>query len=152
VEEHVTEIREPNFTLDLPGDWEPVESSVPATFVYRTPDDHRTATVILLAVRPVYSIADPTRLLQDYLHHRSNFERGQDPTLALTPAVLLEDSELLQGGWGGVDSTTGRLLRHRVVLVNNLLADFCLRADDLDEAAFNLLAEEILGSATVSAE
>lgn len=147
----MTEIREPNFTVDLPGEWEPAETSEPGAQAYREVDGPGSLVVLLLAVRPVYAIADRRRLLEDYLKHRSTYENSQDPTLAFS-APIVADTEAIEGGWSAVDVLRERRVVHRTVFVGNLLADFRFECAGLDEAAFGQLAGGVLQSATVSAE
>ena len=148
----MTEIREPNFELDLPGDWEEVESPEPATYAYRDTAGDESVTVTLLAVRPMYAIADPARLLDDYLHHRSKFEQGQNPDLEQTEPVSVQQDGTFEGHWDAADVAGGRRSRHRVILVGSMLADFFYEAAGLDEAVFGVKADALLGSARATAE
>jgi hypothetical protein len=148
----VAEIRKPNLGLDVPGSWQESESAEPGTVAYRETEGNGIVTVTLLAVRSMYTIADPKRILDDYLHHRSSFERGHASTLEQSEPVSEESGEAVEGAWGGFDAATGSRHRHRVVLVRNLLADFRYEASGLDETEFDERAEAILGSATVSAD
>jgi hypothetical protein len=148
----VTEIREPNFAVDLPGAWEQVESTEPGMFSYRETDGEGEVTVTLLAVRPMFNIADPARLVDDYLHHRPKFERGRRPSLEQSEPVLRQGAGPIEGGWDGVDLATGHRLRHRVVLAGSLLVDFRYEVAGLDEAAFDERAAAVLGSAAVTGE
>jgi len=147
----VTEIREPNFTVDLPGNWEQTESSEAGAMTYREVDGPGSLVVLLLAVRPVYAIADRRRLLEDYLKHRSTYENAQDPELKFS-APVVADSEAVEGGWSATDVVRDRRMVHRTMLVDNLLADFRFESAGFDEAAFGQLAGEILQSATATAE
>ena len=148
---NVTEIREPNFSVDLPGDWERAESPEAGAIAFREVDGPGSLIVLLLAVRPVYAIADRYRLLADYLKHRSTYEQGADPAFAVSIPVASESGDI-EGGWDGIDADGGRRLRHRTLFVGNLLADFRFETSGLDEAAFHAVADSVLGSATVSAE
>jgi len=68
--------------------WERVESEQPGSFVFRETAGTGTVVVMLLAVRPVYAIADKGRLHADYMQHRAKYEVGQRPELAQNaPAV-----------------------------------------------------------------
>lgn len=148
----MTEIREPNFGLDLPGEWEPAESAEPGAFSYRGVDKGDTVVVMLLGVKPVFAIADPKRMLDDYLSHRSKYEGGQRPGLEQSDPTSEQLAQSVEGSWSGVDAPMRYRVRHRVILVGGLLADFRYDAVGLDEDAFDERAESILGSATVSAD
>jgi hypothetical protein len=137
--------------VDLPGEWEQTESSEAGAMVYREVDGPGSLVVLLLAVRPVYAIADRRRLLEDYLKHRSTYENAQDPALTFA-APVVADSEAVEGGWSAADAVRDRRMVHRTMLVDKLLADFRFETSGLDEAAFAQLAGEVLQSATVSAE
>jgi hypothetical protein len=148
----VTEIREPNFTLDLPGEWVPEELDQPGAYAYSKGDGDGLVTVTLLGVRPVYTLSDPKRLMDDYLHHRSNFEKGQAPSMEQSEPVSVQRGDTVEGGWEAFDLESGHHVRHRVVLMGSMLADFRYEAPDEDEMPFEARAEAILFSATVSAE
>jgi hypothetical protein len=146
----VTTIQETNFSLELPGEWEAIESGEPATFLYRDTAGDGAVSVMLLAVRPVYAIADPKRLLEDYLHHRSNYEAGQTPSAESSEPVSEQLAASVEGGWSSFDAAAGIWVRHRVVLQSSLLADFRYQTSAVDEAAFSLTADTILASATLA--
>ena len=146
----MTEIREANFSLDLPGVWEGTDSSEPGTFAYGEAGGEGSVTVTLLAVRPMFAIADPRRMVGDYLHHRTKFERGQNPSLEQSEPAMRPDTEPPEGEWDALDVATGRRQRHRVVIAGSLLADFRFEASGLDDAAFDTLATAVLESASVA--
>jgi hypothetical protein len=147
----VTEIREPNYSVDLPGEWEKAESLEPGTYVYREAGGRDTLSVTLLGVKPSFVIADKKMLLEQYMHHRGQFERGKAGTLQQTPAHTREVGDGVEGGWEAADATDGRKIAHRVIVTGPLLADFRYTAFDLDDATFRLRADGILGSAGASA-
>jgi len=138
--------------LDLPGQWERVESAEAGTFAYRETEGSGAVTVTLLSVKPVYTIADPGRLLTDYMLHRSKYEQGQVPSLNQSEPVSSPQPDTLEGGWDGIDLATGRRVRHRVVLAHNVLADFRYEASGADEAVFAEGADAVLDGATVRVE
>jgi hypothetical protein len=148
----VTEIREPNYRLDLPGEWEQAESLEEGTTVYRDTQGTDTVSVTLLGVKPVYAIADQKMLLEQYMQHRSTFEGGKGGSLEASQPVCEPRGDAFEGAWSAVDAETGRRLRHRVILIGGLLADFRFTAFDTAEDAFAQRAETILGSAGASAE
>lgn len=147
----MTEVREPNFGVDLPGQWEQVENAEPGTYAYRQTEGGDTLTVTLLAVRSMYSIADPKRLLDDYLHHRSTFEQGRDPGLEQSEPVSLECDDSFEGTWDGTEVASGRRVSHRVVLTGGLLADFRFEAAGLVKGEPDNRGDAVLASVTVSA-
>jgi len=147
----VTEIRETNFSVDLPGEWVPAESAEAGAMAYREVEGPGSLVVLLLGVRPVYAIADRCRLLEDFLKHRSTYESGQDPSLVLTTPVVA-DTEAIEGGWSAADNLRARRVVHRSILTGNLLVDFRFETSGLGEAEFGQLAGEVLQSATVSAQ
>jgi hypothetical protein len=143
----VTEIREPEFALDLPGEWEPFEAAEDEAVAYRETQGDGVVTVLLVGVRPVYAISDPKRLVDDYMQHRAKFETGKTPSLVNAEGESRRVGDAIEGGWDAVDSVTGRRVRHRVVLASNALADFRYEEPGADEAAFLEQADAILGSA-----
>jgi hypothetical protein len=151
-EDDVTELREPGFSLDLPGDWMQVESGEPGGLKYVEAGGTGVVTVMLLGVRPVYAIADSRRLLEDYLKHRSTFEKGQAPALEQSDPRSSQIGDEVEGEWHAVDAQSGTRLRHRVLLENSVLVDACYEAPDPDDAAFDAVADAILGSLQVSVE
>lgn len=148
----MTEVREHGFALDLPGDWEPAEASEPGAFVFRESGGDGVVTVMLLAVRPVYAIADTQRLLDDYLKHRAKYEQGQAPSLVHSEPTSWQDGDSVEGMWTGADASTGMRTRHRVVLARNVLADFRFEALEPDEVAFENRAQAVLEHAGLTAE
>ena len=146
------EIREPGFSLDLPGGWQRAEDGEPGSAVFRETEGDRTVTVMLLAVRPVYAIADRSRLHSDYMQHRSKFERGQRPSLRQSEPVARQMGPSVEGSWSAVDIESGRRQLHRVMLVGDVLADFCYEGSDADEAQFDERAASLLDTAKVVVE
>ena len=146
----VTQIREPNFGLDLPGEWEPTESVDEGTMVFRQAGGSARTSVTLLGVRPLFAIADQRRLLEDYMSHRSRFEEWRAPALKQSQLLAQDVCDVFDGVWSGEDPIAGRLVRHRVLLVGGLLADFAYEATGVDEAAFAKQADVVLGSATAT--
>lgn len=148
----MSEIREPGFSLDLPGMWEPEESDQPGSLVYRETAGSGVVTVMLLAIRPAYSIADRSRLHTDYMQHRSKYERGQTPSLEQSEPIAQRVGTVIEGSWNAEDGATGRHQLHRVVLSGDVLVDFCYEASDSDGVGFDDRAALILDSAVVTAE
>lgn len=148
----MTEIREPNYSIDLPGEWAPAETAEPGAFAYREIRGTANVTVTLLGVRPMFAIADQQRLLDDYMSHRAKFEQGQAPSLKQEPATSRQEGDSFEGSWAGTDWQTGRRTQHRVLLVNGLLADFLYEATGVEEKAFAEQADAVLGTATASAQ
>lgn len=146
-----TEIREPNFGIDLPGDWEQTQSPEDVALTFHQIDGPAALTVILLGVRPMFAIADQQRVLEDYMSHRSRFEEGLAPTLAHTDPVAEQVGDRVEGRWMGEDPTRDRIVRHRVILVDGLLAHFAYEATGAEAREFANEADEVLGSATASA-
>jgi hypothetical protein len=148
----VTEIRESKYSVDLPGSWTQAEEAEPGVSVYHEQDGTGVLTVTLLGVKPMFAIADPKRLLEDYLHHRSRFEQARDPAMQHSVPESCEVDGSFEGGWEGTAAEDGRRVRHRVLLADNLLAHFRYEAVGLDEAGFDDSAASILGSASMVAE
>jgi hypothetical protein len=151
-EADVTEIREPSYSVDLPGSWGGAEEPEPGVSVYRETDGTGILTVTLLGVKPMFAIADPKRLLDDYLQHRSRFEQARDPAMEFSATESSPMNESVEGGWEGFAAEENRRVRHRVMLADNLLAHFRYEAAGLDESNFDQRAEMILGSASVTVE
>jgi len=147
----ITELREPNFGVDLPGEWEQIPPAEDVAMAFAEVDGDRTLTVMLLAPKAVFSLADPVRMLQDYLSHRARFEAGQLPNLKATEPAVLDGSEVLAGGWSAVDPESGRRLRHYVVRDRELLADFCYAASGLAEDEFAAEADAVFATAYATA-
>jgi hypothetical protein len=145
-----TEIRQPNFGIDLPGDWEQMPSAEDIALSFRQVDGPAALTVVLLGVRPMFAIADQQRLLEDYMSHRSRFDEGRAPGLAHTSPVATRVDEKVEGSWMGEDPTLDRLVRHRVILADGLLADFAYEAIGAEARAFAVEADEVLATATAS--
>ena len=98
----------------------------------------------------MFTIADPLRLLDDYMHHRASFEGGRNSALEQTEPVSRQQDDSFEGEWGGVDAEQGRWVRHRVMLARNVLVDFRFEASAADLATFELEADAILGSAELT--
>lgn len=147
-----TQVREPNFALDLPGDWAQAESTEPGNFVYCSASTGETVSVMLLAVRPVYALADSQRLVSDYMSHRGRFEKGQSPMLEPSESSSSREGETIEGRWDAVDLATGDRVRHRVILLGTLLGDFRYEAAGMEEAAFDERADALLGGASLLAD
>lgn len=147
----MTEIREGAFSMELPDGWRPAESDEPGTSVYRGTVGGELVSVTLLAVAPVYAMADSRVLLEQYLHHRPRWEQGQDARLLQSEPILHDEDGLLEGAWIAEDPDTGRRLAHRVILEGTLLADVCYEAYGLDTEAFADRAAELLGAVEVTA-
>lgn len=146
----MTEISEYGVSLQLPGQWERTESEQPGSLVYRDTEGDDTVTVMLLSVRPVYAIADKERLLGDYVQHRQKFELGQRPSLQQSEPVTEDGNDSFEARWDGIDTATGAQQRHRTILSQNVLADFCYESPDTPLFAERVVA--LLASASVSAE
>lgn len=143
----MTEIREPHYRVDLPGEWEKADSLEEGTVVYGETGSNDTLSLTLLGMRPEVAAADEMILLRQYMDHRYNFERGHNENLRQTPPDAVTAETGLEGAWSAVDVESGRRIRHRVLLHDGLLADFRYVAFDKDEAEFDSRADAILGSA-----
>jgi hypothetical protein len=146
-----TELREPNFSIDLPGDWEQIGGDEPEALVFRDLDSERTLSVLLLGVRPLYAIADQERLLADYMSHRAKFEAGQRPRSTDPVSAYHQEGEDMVGGWWIVDLENGRRFRHHVILTGGLLADFRYEAV-LEEDVFQAETDAVFATASATAE
>jgi hypothetical protein len=148
----VTTIREPNFSLDLPGEWMPgPPGEDEATFVYIEVGGPAKAVVTLLRVRPLYEIADKERLLRDYMLHRQNFEAGKAGALRHSEPKAEEIGEGFEGAWYSEDLEGLRRIQHRVLLVGWLLADFAFENSGVDLATFVEESLQVLVTASASA-
>ncbi len=147
----MTEIREPNFALDLPGEWTQAESAEPNVFLYAENDGPGRVSVTLLGVKPLFAIADQHRLLDDYLHHRSTFEKGSGGVVVQSPTVSREVDGVCEGSWSTLVVDSGLRMQHRVILTGGLLADVVYEAAGRDDAAFANRAIEILSAVGVTA-
>lgn len=145
----MTQITEPGFSIELPGEWQQAESDQPGTLVYLETNGVGTLTVMLLAVNPMYAIADRQRLLTDYMQHRAKFETGRQPLLQQSDQVSGDVGDSVEGSWSAIDESSDLRQLHRVVLANDILADFCYEALGLGEDEFAELAIPILDNATV---
>lgn len=146
----MTRLCEPPFSLELPGDWESVESEDPGALVYRETDGPGLLTLMLLRVRPMFSIADRARLLSDYTSHRQKYEAAHAVALEQSDPVFQHHDESFEASWRGRDPAADRQHRHRAILVDDLLADFCFESSLSDDGSFDELAESVLSTATVS--
>ena len=146
----VTELREPNFEIDLPGEWDQEATAEEGALEFAQVDGDRRLVVLLLAVRAVFAIADPQRMLDDYMRHRSRFEEGQLPKLSQSEPQIGEADDVLVGTWSAVDMETGRRFKHHVVRDGNLLADFRYEASGLSDAEFAEEAGAVFATAHVS--
>ena len=145
----MTQIHEPGFRVDLPETWLRTPTEQPGSVVYGDPAGTATLTVMLLAVRPAYSIADRSRLHSDYMDHRAKFERGQRPSLEQSPPVTGDVQGVVEGSWGALDLDSGRRQLHRVLLRDNILAHFCYEDFAVDESGFVEHASSVLSSAAI---
>ena len=151
LEGYVTKIREPGFSIDLPGNWEKVGSTEPGALVYRDTAGSGTLTVVLLVVRPAFSIADRGRMHREYMQHRAQFERGQRPALEQSQPVAQQLDGLIEGSWSAFDVASERRQLHRVLMAGDVLADICYEDAATDEAAFADHAASMLATAVVGA-
>jgi len=148
----VTELREPNFSLDLPGEWMPgPPGEDEATFVYIEVGGPARASVTLLRIRPLFEIADRKRSLGDYMSHRQNFEAGKAGALRHCEPTTREIGQDFVGEWYSEDLDGLRRVQHRVLLVGPLLADFAFENSGLDEQTFAEQAARVLDTASASA-
>ncbi|MBI5231915.1 MAG: hypothetical protein HY876_07100 [Coriobacteriales bacterium] len=147
----MTEIREEHFGIDLPGEWEEVESADEGTWSYRDTKSDAKLTVTLLGVRPMYAIADQRRLIEDYMQHRAKYEQGLSESLRQSDYESTEGDGVLQGTWGGVDVRAARRTLHHVLLVEGVLADFLYESSEPIEPVFTPRAVEALSTAKVTA-
>ena len=147
----VTEIREPNFTLNLPGEWEQGPSEETETLVFREISGMAIVTVTLLGVRPMFAIADQLRLLEDYMLHRQKFESGEAAPIGYTQPVAQQVGDSFEGTWSSENAQDGRITKHRVLLAGPLLADFSFTTAVGAEEYFAEFANAVLGSATATA-
>lgn len=145
----MTRIEEDAFTLDLPGDWEGIGSE-PGTLTYRELGGLGLLIVQPLNVRPMFAIADKLRLMSDYVDHRAKYETGQAPTLAHGEPLIEEHADTIEARWDAEDALLARRQRHRVLLANDLLVDFCFSAPDTDSEEFDARAAEVLGGAALA--
>lgn len=147
MEGHVSEVREPNYSVDLPGQWEPVVSDEPEAAVFRDESNDRQLTVLLLGVRPMFAIADRTRLVSDFMGHRARFEAAKRTHVSDPVAESHQEGDTIIGEWRVVDLDSGRRIRHHCILTGPLLVDFCFEADGTDETQFEALADAIFATA-----
>lgn len=105
---------------------------------------------MLLRVRPMFSIADRARLLSDYTSHRQKYERAHAVALEQSDPVFQHHDEFFESSWQGWDPAADRQHRHRAILIDDLLADFCFESSLADNDSFEDLAQSVLSTATVS--
>lgn len=147
-EDLLTRIEHAVFSVDLPGEWHEVDRP-PESLTYREEAGAAVFVAIVLRVRPVYAIADRARLLDDYIQHRSNYERGQAPALVNSEASSTEADGAFEAHWSAHDLASGVRRRHRVVLRRDILIDFAYESPAVDEAHFEREASEVLSAAAV---
>lgn len=145
-----TEIRESVFSIDLPGEWERTESPEPGTFLYSEKGGTRSLYVMLLEVKPSFTIADPRVLLEQYIHHRSQFEKAHAESLVMSEPRVTERDGAVEGTWDGYEFPTGRMITHRAVRRSALLADFTYEAYGLDPMGFSREAGETFATLVVT--
>jgi hypothetical protein len=148
----VTEIREHGFSLDLPGEWVQVDADEPGALLYRQAGCEDVVRVMLLSVRPMFTIADQMRLLADYVQHRSTYEMGLRPTLKQLGPFFEEGDDGAEAWWGSEGTGSPYRQQHRALLVNHVLADVCYSSLQPDQAVFDERAEEILATLAVAVE
>ena len=147
----ITELREPNFGVDLLGEWDQIDGTEEAAILFGEVDGDRTLSVMLLSPKPVFAIADPVRLLEDYMLHRSRYEAGQIPNLDNAQPSILDVPGVVAGSWSAVDRDTGRRLRHHVIRDRELVADFCYAASGLTADEFDAEADLVFATAYATA-
>jgi hypothetical protein len=145
-----TEIRESVFSIDLPGEWEPAESPEPGTVLYREKDGSKNLSVMLLEVKPSFTIADPRMLLEQYMSHRQLFERAHAESLVMSEPRVMERDGAVEGSWDGYEFATGRMITHYTVRRSSLLADFTYEAFGLDPMGFAREANETFATLVVT--
>ena len=145
------EIREPNYHVDLQGEWESEPGLEENATIFRQTDGPGVLTVTLFRVRPMFAIADKRRLVEDYLSHRSTYEASHTPAMALSEPVSWEAGGSIEGSWNGLDPVADHRLRHHVVLVEDVLADLVYEAVGLAEDDFLARADEIFQTVSVIA-
>jgi hypothetical protein len=146
----VTEIRHPNYSFDLPGEWESEPGAEEGSTVYLQTDGPGMLTVMLLGVKPMFAIADRANLLSDYMHHRATFEAGQATAMSQSEPVSDVVGEAHVGTWLGLELDIDRRTVHHVVIMDALLADFLYEAVGLEAPEFNERAESIFRTVAVS--
>ncbi len=146
----MTEVRQPSFSMDLQGEWMEANSDEEGTLAYLETSGDQAVFVTLLAAKPVYALADRKTLLEQYMHHRSQWERGQIPGLRQSEPAVTAEGESAEGAWSGEEEETGRRVRHRVLLAGALLADFCYETFNMSQDVFEMRAGSALSSAEVT--
>jgi hypothetical protein len=148
----MTEVREQGFAIDLPGEWRETEADEPGAYIYRQLDGGDTVKVMLLSVRPMFTIADKLRLLADYAQHRSTYETGRMPTLVQYEPYFEERENEFEAWWAGEDTASAHKQQHRALLAGNVLVDACYASPQPEQAAFEKAAETVLATVTALAE
>lgn len=146
----MTHIKEHGFSIDLPGEWVPGESDEPGAFIYSEVGGSDVVKVMLLAVKPLFAIADKNRLLSDYVTHRSTYESSLFPTLVHFEAFFEERDDELEAWWPGEDSVSGYRQQHRALLLGETLVDACYGSEEPEQAVFESRAEQILSTLEVA--
>lgn len=147
----MTEIRHPNYSVDLPGDWTESSSDEQGTVAFLADAGGAVLFVTLLSVKPVFAIAGRELLLRQYMDHRKQWEKGQIPDLEQSEADVVSDGDRVDGTWSGIEPDTGRRVRHRVLLEGSLLADFAYESFGMDETSFDEQAAALLSTTAISA-
>lgn len=140
------------FSIDAPGAWAPVDPSEPGAISYASDDGSENLTVILLRVKPLFSIADEARLLDDYVHHRMSFEKGKMPDLVQSEPSASSETDIAEASWWAQDAHSGMLQAHRVLLQGGVLADFAYSTGPgADPDVFRPRAASALATARITA-
>jgi hypothetical protein len=144
----MTEIREPHYTIDLPGEWEQAVSLDDEAVVYHDTASSEAVSVTLLGVDPAHTGDDPKVLLDQYIEHRVQTEKAGSPALEQSPPLAQHAPGRSEGAWNAFDPTTDRRIAHRVILVGAVLADFRFTASGMPPAPFFIRAMNVLATAT----
>lgn len=147
----MTEIREQGFEIDLPGEWERSAPDEPGARVYTEAGSGDALKVMLLTVRPLFAIAEKSRLLEDYVRHRSDYETGKLMTLMHQHAYFEEHGDEYVAWWRSADFASAYKQQHRALLSGTTFVDACYASKQPDKDAFAERADEILGTLRVSA-
>lgn len=140
------------FSIDAPGAWTPTDPAEPGSISYASDDGSENLTVILLRVKPLFSIADEKRLLDDYVHHRMSYEKGMMPDLVQSEPSANTEAGVAEASWWAEDVHSGMLQAHRVILQDGVLADFAYSTGaGADPDAFRPRAASALATARIMA-
>ncbi len=143
----MTTINEHGFSIELPGEWTADPEPEPGALVYRELEGDRVLTVMLLAVRPLFAIAERRRLLSDYVEHRATYEHGLMPDLEQYEEQINEaDDGTIEAVWSGLDEKAGYRQHHRAVLYDDALVDVCIGGTAADARVFDIGALIIMAS------